>query len=363
MTPGIEYFVAASDDEAEAFAEGRAVVTPRLVRGDGVAPDGLFAVLGALLTGRAIDVLASDPELTVITVDEREDGVVRLVRLPEVVSDALSIASDARLLEVGHRARVIGELRAAEPELIAEFLRDLASLTRPGGRLYARTIEGLDPTPEMNAKWRRMTAALPWIGVATAVVVVVGGILLTREVSHPLRLAFLPVAGLVLSFSLGVIIRRRSSRRLLSVVESASPASIGVTIDANGAFLGRLPSIVADVVGDVEIPTSVPRGRLHLVAHPGGLDLVFGDDRVIAFPAERVLGIDAAAVQVTRGPHDTDGVVGGFVIVLSVNDDESVVWEVAAYDSIGGRLTPAQLAPIAEAWALLTGARWGGSLD
>jgi hypothetical protein len=142
-----DYFAAPSDEVAAAVigtGPTVAVADPDLVlESSGIEPSVQMATLEELLTGRPYDSIVDDPRSAALLASADDDACLVLT-LTDELQAALAGADPQRLLEVaGPWSRTEEFWGRGEPELLADFLGELAALARRaaarGHRLYCWT--------------------------------------------------------------------------------------------------------------------------------------------------------------------------------------------------------------------------------
>lgn len=352
LTPGIEYFAASNDDDAVAFAEGRHTREIRLVRADGVAPGGILAAFGSLLTGRSMDELSDPSHLRVVSSDERDEFSIILAAVPDDVVVSLAAADEARLSEVARRSGVFTELAGIPPERIAVFLADLADLTRTGGgHLYARILVPRDWAPPSSPWWRRLGHLAPWAGVAMASLLVVLAIVLLPTGS---RSAVLPAAGVLGAFSIGALIARHVSARATRV--AGVRGGIVLLWVADRPIRTSLHAAASSVLDSRPLPMGrrVPGRWGHLAVDPSGVTVYAGNDEPVSFPASTVVAVSPATVRAGSGGFGLKAPTPGVAFEFGTPDGRAASWIAPLVTTAGQALHPAQAgAVVSEIQALL----------
>lgn len=343
LRPGIEYFGAADDRAALAFAEGNSPDAPPLLRADDVTPAAL-AIFGALLTARPIAELSVPPELEELDLELRDDSVVRVLRLPRGVSAALARADREQLEALAARSLVYLP-PGADVEVVADFLDELGATARAGG-IYARVIEPFPPPRSVAGHPGRARRLLSYGGLLLA-----GGLAVTAFILVPLvpgtLLPLLVPAAALTSLSIQAITRDRADARLEAVAEERDGAVV-TTIRGGPDVEERLSRLASAVLGS-GLPAGRPRApRLHLMADPAGLTVRFDAMRGVTFPAPSVIAV------APHGPGQSR-----LSFALRVSDDEAELWDVDVVDSQGAAAGDADLASIAATFASILGARLG----
>lgn len=359
LQPGIEYFGVADDEAAIAFAEGLASREVHVVRADGFGPDFPMAVFGALLTGRRIAELAEEPELHTVAVEDRGATAITVFRMPDVVSDALASSDDSDLADVARRSHVYAELAGVPTEFVTDLLVRLAGCAREG-RLYARVVHPTEASHARRPSVDGIRRALPWIGLVVTLASVIAAFVVITRSTPALYFPMLIGGAILANISIGVLIARRRTRRLRNVADR-SLGSTAVTVAAGPAFRAALTMMVAEVLGPEAAVPSSPGDALHLVADPSGLDLVFADDRTVHIPATVILGLAASECAIPVHSIGSPSTVVVLDIVLRVDAQESVVWEVPIAHPTGGTPHLEEIVGLAAKIAAIVGARSVGT--
>jgi hypothetical protein len=354
LTPGIEYFGVASDDDAQAFADGIATFAPPLVRADGITPDGYLAIFGALLAARPIAQLAEPPELETLSTEVRGDSAIHLIRLPQSTSDALAAATPETFREVARRSLTYTEFTGADPDRIATFLTDLGACARAGG-LYARVI-----APAEVGRWRvplryRVRTALPFIGIGATPVLLAAGVVVVPFAGWGLPLLWAG-AVIVLSRSIHTLFARRT-HTLLFAVAPDTLGSVTIPVAAGDHFRRRLSAIARDVL-DLELPRINSHSQIaYLVADPSGLTVFIDKQRRLHLPTEVVLAVTSSGEDPPPLTYVEPATLPRLSFVLRVSDDESELWDLAVVDTAGTRMSAAGVAETARIVAAIVDAR------
>lgn len=352
LTPGIEYFAAMNDDDAVAFFEGRQTREIRLVRADGVAPDGILAGFGSLLTGRSMDDLSGPSDLRVVASEEREEFSVILAAVTADVAVSLAAADEAGLSDIARRSGVFAELADVPPERIAAFLADLAELTRTGGgHLYVRMLVPRSWTPP-SPPWRqRLRYLAPWAGVAFAgLLLVLAIVLLLAGSRSPVLLA----AGVLGAFSIGALITRHVAARAAKV--AGVRGGVVLLWVADRSIRSALHAAASSVLNGGPLPKGRRvRGRWgHLAVDPSGVTVYAGNDEPVRFPASIIVAVSPATVRAGSGGFGLKAPTPGVAFELGTPDGRAASWVAPLVTTAGRTLHPAQAeAVVGEIRALL----------
>jgi hypothetical protein len=132
--PLTDYFTA--DDDQAALA---ALTTKpeNVIEMKGLDPVVVLGTLEALLTGVPYDEVTADPRQGHLVSDPEESPEAFIVAVTDRLQEALATADDAHLTEVAQRWALTEELIGADPDDLANALRELSALAGKG-KLYCR---------------------------------------------------------------------------------------------------------------------------------------------------------------------------------------------------------------------------------
>lgn len=324
LTPGIEYFGARSDGDAVLFGEGNHASVSGVVRADGLAPDGAFAFLGALMTARPLADLVDPDELVTLSTEPRDEITITVLRLPTSVGTALAGSTNESIAELARRARVSWGYPTEIDTEMSELLSEIGAAVRSGGgHLYARVLAPTTPAPLRIPMWSHIMRAAPILGLISvpALLVAAGAAVVLDAVPW---LPFVPFFGAVIMVrvSIATIRRRRAAMRAIDVLDGA--AGITFPIIAEPGFLSGLWDFQREVLNEEPMR---PRDGIHgqLVVDPSGIRVHLGESSTF-IGAGSVRGLASVATRVDVESFAAVGEIAALAIILTVDDDESISW-------------------------------------
>ncbi len=350
LTPGVEYFGASSDRVALAFGEGRRVDDVSILRADLIHPDGHVALLGSLLTGTSVAKLIGPDALRTLEVEERDEGSITIVRLPDVLTRALTGASESTRSSVAQRALGFPEFRGADPAVVSKFLADLgATATAGGGGLYARVIDPPTVAKKQPPIVGGVTRFLPYLGFVVAIGFLVLMIQASSDDNPALRTLFQWSAVVVGAASGVALVTRRRIRKAREIL-AQSPGSLVVMIFAGKRFRSDLSTTCAALGVDPSQSTLGKGRRGFLAVDPAGISIHVGDETPIVFPVQQITDVHTELGRTDAGAFGASIKLTGLTFQLGAgNRQNPVSCFVPVLNSDGKRLTASQSAELLHA--------------